>query len=348
MYEKFFGFREKPFSLIPDASFLYFGKQHGSAVTMLEYGLANESGITVITGEVGCGKTTLIRHMLEHADPSNTIGLISNTHPSFGELMKWVLLAFNLEHRDKDSVESYQVLTEFLIDEYAQSRRAILVVDEAQNLGPESIEELRMLTNINADKHMVLQLILIGQPELRETLRQPDLKQFVQRVAADYHIEPLDEDDASKYISHRIKVAGGDPNIFESQSLPFIFRYSGGIPRYINLLCDMALVYAYGSEQRSVSAEIVIKVAQDKAIGGLFELANVDDLMKAMKVGDQPVHKQVLDQQPLDQQESSASTGDKQRTKPATPSATDAIRDTPSYEDAIEELKSYLERRGYS
>jgi len=152
MYEAFYNLKEKPFTLLPDPGFLYLSKRHRMALTMLEYGLMNQAGFTVISGDIGAGKTTLIRHLLNNIDQEHTVGLISNTHRSFGELLQWVLLAFNLEHRDMDKVEMYRRFVDFIIDEYAHNRRTVLIIDEAQNMEAETLEELRMLSNINADK----------------------------------------------------------------------------------------------------------------------------------------------------------------------------------------------------
>ena len=194
MYKAFYGFKEKPFSLLPDPGFLYLSKNHRMALAMLEYGFLNQAGFTVITGEIGSGKTTLIRHLLGEIarDQIVTVGLVSNTHRSFGELLQWVLLAFKLEYRGKEKVELYQTLADFLSREFDQGRRTVLIIDEAQNLSVQSLEQLRMLSNINADKDQILQLILIGQPGLRETLRLPELEQFAQRIAVDFHLQPLD------------------------------------------------------------------------------------------------------------------------------------------------------------
>jgi len=192
MYEAFYGFREKPFSILPDPSFLYLSPKHSTALALLEYGLMNQAGFNVITGEIGTGKTTLIRYLLSQMDRDMTVGLISNTHRSFGELLQWILFAFNLEHRGKQKVEMFQDFLDFLLREYSQNRRTVLIVDEAQNMPTDTLEELRMLSNVNADKDQVLQLILVGQAQLRETLRRPDMEQFAQRIVVDYHLEPLD------------------------------------------------------------------------------------------------------------------------------------------------------------
>lgn len=276
MYESFYGFSEKPFSLLPDPGFLYPCKKHHMALTMLQYGLMNQSGITVITGEVGSGKTTLIRKLLSEIDDNISVGLISNTHESFGDLLQWVSMAFDLEHKGKDKVALYDAFVNYVIDEYANSKRTVLIIDEAQNLSPSVLEELRMLSNINADKDQVLQLILVGQPELRETLCRHDLRQFAQRVSSDYHLSPLQLDEAVGYIRHRLKVAGGDENIFDLDACKIIWKYSGGIPRLINTLCDTALVYAYADQLKSVSRQLAADVIIEKQKGGIFPVFSPD------------------------------------------------------------------------
>ena len=271
MYETFYGFREKPFSIIPDPSFLYFSSKHSTALALLEYGLMNQAGFNVITGEIGTGKTTLIRYLLSQIDRDVTVGLISNTHRSFGELLQWILFAFKLEHRGKDKVEMFQDFLEFLLQEYSHNRRTVLIVDEAQNMTPDTLEELRMLSNVNTDKDQVLQLILVGQAGLRETLRRPEMEQFAQRIAVDYHLASLEREETHAYIRHRIKVAGGsDPLLFDDAACDVVFQYSHGVPRLINLLCDAALVYGFAEQRPRIEARIIEEVAQDKQKGGIF------------------------------------------------------------------------------
>ncbi len=270
MYQSFFELNEKPFSLLPDPSFLYPSRKHRMALMMLEYGLMNQATISVITGEIGSGKTTLIRKLLAEMEENVTVGLISNTHRSFGELLQWVLVAFGLESENKDKASLYKIFIDHVIAEYARGQRTVLIVDEAQNLDAETLEELRMLSNINADKDQVLQLILVGQPELRETLRQPELIQFAQRIAVDFHLEPLSREDTCAYIEHRLQIAGGRPGIFSSVAANRVHYFSQGIPRLINLLCDTALVYAFADGLSEVSGEMVEQVARDKQRGGFF------------------------------------------------------------------------------
>lgn len=271
MYEAFYGFREKPFSIIPDPGFLYFSPKHRMAFDLLEYGLMNQAGFNVITGEIGTGKTTLIRHLLGQMGPDVTVGLISNTHQSFGELLQWILFAFNLEYRGKEKVEMFHTFLDFLVQQYGQNKRAVLIVDEAQNMAAETLEELRMLSNVNADKDQVLQVILVGQAGLRDTLRRPDLEQFAQRIAVDYHLEALNQDETRTYIRHRINVAGvDDPELFEDAACEAVYQHSQGVPRLINLLCDTALVYGFAEQKTRVDAQIINDVAADKKKGGIF------------------------------------------------------------------------------
>lgn len=264
MYEKFYGLRGRPFSLLPDPEFLYPSKKHRMALTLLEYGLMNQASFSVITGDIGTGKTTLIRQLLNQMERDMVVGLITNTHPSFGELLQWILMAFNLECESRDKVEMYRIFTDFLIQQYAANRRTVLIVDEAQNMGPQALEELRMLSNVNSEKDQVLQVILAGQPGLRDNLRDPRLEQFAQRISVDYNLEPLSPEETREYIRHRLSVAGGSPDVFDDGACEAVFRYSGGIPRLVNLLCDTALVYGYAGQAPRIGAQLVEDVARDK------------------------------------------------------------------------------------
>jgi len=274
MYEQYYGFSEKPFSLQPDPGFLFLGKKHSIAYTMLEYGVTNGSPITVISGEIGSGKTTLIRHLLNRLDDAVTVGLISNTHKAFGELLAWICSAYSLEYAGRDKVVMYQAFMDFMIAEYAAGRRTVLIVDEAQNMDVETLEELRVLSNVNADKDQILQLILVGQPELRETLRRPDMEQMAQRVAVDYHLDALEPHETDDYIRHRLATAGGDTDLFEPRARRFIHYHSDGIPRLINNLCDTSLVYGYAGQIQRIDAETVYEIIQDRIRNGGGLLVN--------------------------------------------------------------------------
>ena len=269
MYEAFFGLREKPFSILPDPDLIYWGRMHSMAFTMLEFGVMNNAGFTVITGEIGCGKTTLLRHLLKMLNPNISVGLISNTPQGRDELLQWILMALG-QPFEGTYPRLFKQLEDFLYSQYAAGRRTILIVDEAQNLGSEALEHLRMLSNINADKHQFLQVILIGQPQLRDLLLDPKLHQFAQRISSDFHLKPLDEHEVAKYIDFRLKAVGSVQPLFSPQACSEIARASGGIPRTINIICDTALVYGFASDQKIISLPLVQEVIADKQQFSIF------------------------------------------------------------------------------
>jgi len=284
MYEAFYGFSEKPFSLLPDPSFLYLGKKHSLAYSMLEYGLVTQAGFSVITGDVGSGKTTLIRHLLNQISDDISIGLLSNTHRNQDDLLQWVLLAFDQSYQAESKVALFDQFTRFLIDQYAQNRRTVLIIDEAQNLGPLQLEELRMLSNINADKDQVLQLILVGQPELRETLRRTELRQFSQRILVDYHLPALNRDETQAYIEHRIHCVGYRGGLFNEGAANLVFEASQGIPRIINTLCDTALVYGFADQKLHIDSELIRAVLRDKSEYGVIKVDSPADVQDRKRV----------------------------------------------------------------
>jgi type II secretory pathway predicted ATPase ExeA len=293
MYESFFGFNEKPFSLLPDPEFLFLSPKHQKALTMLQFGMMNQAGFTVITGDIGSGKSTLIRQVLAETGDDVTVGLVSNTHRSFGELLQWVLLAFGLEYRDKKKVELYQTLAEFILKEYQRDRRTVLIIDEAQNLDAEALEELRMLSNINADKNQFLQLILVGQPSLRETLRRPELHQFAQRIAVDYSLGTLTLEETWQYIRHRLKTAGGDPNLFDTKACAAIYYYTSGTPRLINSLCEQSLVIGFAEQKKRIDVDTVCDVVRERQKGGIFPVHDPQGRLESSVVKDlSPVRKE--------------------------------------------------------
>jgi len=275
MYEEFYGLKEKPFSIQPDPDFLYFGRRHAYAYAMMLYGVKNGAGFSVISGEIGCGKTTLVRHLLNNLDANLVIGLVYNTHKDIGDLLEWIMLAFGLPYEGKSKVALYDTFQRFLIEQYGLGKRALLIVDEAQNLNPDALESLRMLSNINADKDQLLQVILVGQPQLKKFLTRPDLQQFAQRVAVDFHIKPLDETAVEEYIQHRLKVAGREEPLFTPEACAKIAEASRGVPRTINILCDTALVYGFSAGSEKIDLGVVEEVLSDKAEFGA--LNNPDD-----------------------------------------------------------------------
>ncbi|HJP05772.1 MAG: AAA family ATPase [Gammaproteobacteria bacterium] len=269
MYEQFYGLREAPFALLPDPSFLYLSKDHGMALTLLRYSILNKQGFTVITGEVGSGKTTLINRIMEELDDDITVGLINFTHNSFGELSEWVLMAYGLEYRDKTKVEIYDDFVKFLIEEYRKGQHVVLIIDEAQNMGPRTLEEVRMLSNVNAQKDYLLHLIIVGQPELRATLQQPELRQLTQRVSVFYHLGQLSLVEARAYVEHRLYCVGGDKNLFSSEAIEKIWQEAHGVPRVINTLCDLALVYGFSASKEFIDGAVADEVLVDRSRMGL-------------------------------------------------------------------------------
>jgi len=287
MYEAFYGFREKPFTILPDPGFLFLSQPHAMAYAMLEYGVINRAGFTIITGEIGCGKTTLIRHLLNQLGPDINVGLISNAQEDFGELMQWVLMAFGQPYAGQAKVELFDRFQKFLIEEYGKGRRTILIIDEAQNLRPKTLEELRMLSNINADKDQLLQLVLVGQPELRALLRRPELRQFTQRISADYHLRPMNLNETIQYIAHRLRVAGREEPLFSAGACELLHQVSRGVPRLINIIADTALIYGYGEGAEQINRRLVYAVVRDKVHAGSLQLSHLAHRRNAPPEGDE-------------------------------------------------------------
>jgi type II secretory pathway predicted ATPase ExeA len=271
MYEAYYGLQEKPFSILPDPDLIYWGQNHRLAFAMLEFGVMNSAGFTVITGEIGCGKTTLLRYLLKRLDSHVAVGLISNTPRGPDGLLAWVMMSLN-QPFEGSYPTLFKRFHQFLYDEYSKGRRVILIVDEAQNLGLEALEELRMLSNINADKYQFLQIILVGQAQLKDMLRTPQLVQFAQRVSSDFHLKPLNVREVGEYIEYRLKAVGSTRRLFSDSACKLIAEASNGIPRTINILCDTALVYGYAASAHEVNADVVASVIQNKAHYGVLPL----------------------------------------------------------------------------
>jgi general secretion pathway protein A len=274
MYEAFYQLREKPFSILPDPDLIYWGKMHSMAFTMLEFGVMNNAGFTVITGEIGSGKTTLVRHLLRKINPNMTVGLISNSPQGRQELLQWILMSLE-QPFDGEYPYLFKRLQDFLYGQYATGRRTILIIDEAQNLEPEALEHLRMISNINADKFQILQLILVGQPQLRDLLLAPKLHQFAQRISSDFHLRPLDEREVANYIAFRLQAVGSPRPLFTNEACSLIASASGGVPRMINVLCDTALVYGFANDKKVISDQLVADVIADKQQYSIFPVKKI-------------------------------------------------------------------------
>ncbi len=269
MYTHYFGFAQRPFSLLPDHNFIYLSPKHRKALSILRYGLMTPTGFTLITGEVGAGKTTLINHALNSTLKDCCIGLITNTHSHFGDLLDWILTAFDISYHSNDKAELYRIFVEFVQGQFNRNNRVILIVDEAQNMSIPTLEELRLLTNINTGSSAMLQLVLVGQPQLVEKLKSPELLQFAQRISIEYHLTALDGEETENYIRHRISLVGGQPDIFSSNACEAVYYYSGGIPRLINNICEMALLFAFADDQHEISLQTVLNVVKEKNVTGI-------------------------------------------------------------------------------
>jgi general secretion pathway protein A len=265
MYEAFYGLTAKPFQLNPDPSFYFASKQHRRAKAYLEYGVSRNEGFIVITGEIGAGKTMVLRSLIEGLNGSNVItGHLVTTQLGAEDTLRMVGAAFGFRVKDVPKSELLITLEAFLISQTSKGKRCLLIVDEAQNLTPRAVEELRMLSNFQFGNQALLQSFLVGQPEFREILQQPEMEQFRQRVAATCHIGPLDQDETRGYIEHRLKCAGskGKPS-FEPAAFEGIFKASAGIPRRINAVCDRLLLAGFLAGRSALTAEDVAEVVRE-------------------------------------------------------------------------------------
>ncbi|MCP9473041.1 MAG: AAA family ATPase [Nitrospira sp.] len=270
MYESFYRLRAKPFSLLPDPEFLFLSRRHKPGLNVLEYGLLNRAVFTVLTGEPGTGKTTLLNKILEEHRGRFAVGVIGTTHPNDTSLLPWVADAFGLDVSGLDTVNQFRRITSFLKQAFSSGRQVLLVVDEAQNLNLPMLEDLRLLSNLNDGRQIGLQIVLAGQPTLRAMLTRPDMRQFAQRITVDYALEPLGEADVRSYIRHRLAIVGGNPDLFTDYACSLVCRLSGGIPRLINQLCDLSLAYGFGDGKERITAAIVLQAASDRAAGGIL------------------------------------------------------------------------------
>ena len=275
MYEKFYGFKRLPFQLLPNPDFFYRSQQHENALTHLEYGVLERAGFIVITGELGTGKTTLLRYLLRSFDKNLPIALLTQTCLQPEDLLRTLCQEFSLPHENKGKAEMIELFGAFLVEQYRHKQYVILILDEAQNLPLETLEEIRMLSNLDADNECLLQIILVGQPPLRTKLQRRGLRQLYQRVEVSYHLEPLDRQELTDYIRYRLATAGRvDTELFDDTAMEAIFEYSRGVPRLINAVCHGCLVCGYADNQKKIHRDVVETVLKDRVRRGLFPQAN--------------------------------------------------------------------------
>lgn len=254
MYETHFGLTEKPFSLTPNPRFLYLSRTHQEALAHLRYGLENRVGFIAVTGEVGTGKTTILRQLFGQLDESRfRLAMIFNPYLSAMELLRNVNREFGLSARKRSNLALVEELNQFLLAENRSGRTPVLIIDEAQNLEADVLEQIRLLSNLETDSDKLIQIVLVGQPELDELLGRPDLRQLAQRIAVRCRLSSLDHQETCGYIRHRLQVAGIFGDLFDEKALFAVFRWAGGVPRLINVLCDRALLSAYAGSRYRVS-----------------------------------------------------------------------------------------------
>jgi general secretion pathway protein A len=267
MYEEFFGLRENPFSATPDPEYIFFGENHREALARMIYGIRERKGFILITGEVGSGKTLLIRHLLGNLDGSQNgvirTALVFNPKLASINFLQYILRDLGVTVRDKAKGDLLRALNEFLLQAYEKGEKVVLIVDEAQGLKPSMLEEIRLLSNLETAKSKLLQIILVGQPELKKTLSRPEFRQLKQRINLRFHIPPLTEEETRAYIEKRVTVAGGKGTLFTAEAVHEVFLRSGGIPRLINMLCDNALLDGFTAEHESIDADLVKTAADD-------------------------------------------------------------------------------------
>lgn len=268
MYKEYFGLKEEPFSIAPDPQFLYMSEKHREALAHLIYGMKTDGGFVLLTGEVGTGKTTVCRSLLKHVPEHSEVAFILNPKLSVVELLATICDELGIEY--PPGTTSIKVFVDrlnlFLLDAHSRDKKTILIIDEAQNLGVDVLEQIRLLTNLETDKRKLLQVILLGQPELNWLLEQPELRQLAQRVTARYHLEPLSRRDLSAYLAYRLARAGVERPLFTRAAINKLYRLSGGVPRLINLISDRALLGAYARGEHMVTPRL-LNVAAIEILG---------------------------------------------------------------------------------
>ncbi|MBI3756381.1 MAG: AAA family ATPase [Deltaproteobacteria bacterium] len=265
MYEEFYGFRDRPFRLTPDPNYLFLSTNHQEALGHLLFGVKEGSGVVVITGEIGAGKTTLLRTLVRNLDDNTIIAYIFNPALSAIELLQTINTELGLPSSSTSKKELIDELNRFLLTQQAAGRRVVVIIDEAQDLEPSVLEQLRLLSNLETERDKLLEIMLVGQPELRDILARPELAQLDQRVTLRWHLGPLNRDETATYVRHRIRVAadGREPVQFTASALAAVYRLSGGIPRLINVLCHRALLIGYTREERQIDRPIMLQAAKE-------------------------------------------------------------------------------------
>ena len=269
MYEEYFGFKEKPFNIAPDPDFLYLSRKHQNAITSLDFGLMDDAGLILFTGDIGTGKTTLIHHILRRIGADFTVAVVFNTNVDAGQLLGIILQEFGLNAESVNKAAAIKTLSRFLIDLRSRNKRPLLIIDEAQSLSLDALEEIRLLSNLQDGSTMLLQIMLVGQPELKDRLKSPSMASLTQRIAVNYHLKPFEREETAQYIAHRLQTAGGRPDLFTDAAIDRIHRMTRGIPRSINILCHAALVYGFADDLSVIDVPVLEEIMSDTQDSGI-------------------------------------------------------------------------------
>ncbi|MBU0759017.1 MAG: XrtA-associated ATPase [Candidatus Omnitrophica bacterium] len=270
MYLEFYGLKEKPFSVTSDPNFLYLSRKHREAISHMQYGIEERMGFLEITGEIGTGKTTVSKALLNTLDEHTKTAFILNSNLSEIQLLEAIVTDFGIKLKNKNKITMLSELNKFLLEQLRCNNNTVLIIDEAQNLKPSLLEQVRLLSNLETEKEKLLQIILVGQPELKEKLASRELAQLRQRIAIRYHILPLDRDETKAYISHRLSIAGSNGNKFFTEgAIDEIYRFSNGVPRLVNIVCDKALLAGFVANKKTIDKDTIKKCS--KEIEGVFE-----------------------------------------------------------------------------
>lgn len=287
MYHKFYGFKEAPFNMTPSSRFFYESNKHVEALSTLLYAIESRKGFVVITGEIGSGKTTVCRALLNRLDARTQTALITNTHISGKDLLCTILEDLGVEYAPGSKAQLLSQLNAYLIEQLRNDHNVVVIIDEAQNLKPAVLEEVRMLSNLETENEKLVQIIFLGQPELKKKLALPRLEQLRQRIAVFYHLTPLQEEDAKKYILHRLKIASkSNRKYFTEEALTLVCQFSNGVPRLINQICDSALLNGFIYEKETIDhklmQEVIHEAPASQITGTPLDRSNIDEEFKRM------------------------------------------------------------------
>lgn len=286
MYEQFYDFQTKPFELVPNPRFLYQGRSHKKALNYLQYGLLERAGFILLTGEVGSGKTTIVRNLIKDMDQEVALSMLFNTKVSNKQVLAMINEDFGLNVNGKDKITLLRNLNDFLLELHSEEKHAVVIIDEAQNLSSSALEEIRLLSNLEATDSKLLQIVLVGQPELKKTLARDDLRQLRQRISVHCQIDPLTRQETEDYVYHRLQAAGNRNALSWGEgTFDILFRYSNGIPRLINVFCDFILLAACAEENIELASEFVQDVIEDVAWDKHVAALTEDEATPAFRPG---------------------------------------------------------------